>query len=275
MKRILKKELIFCAYVFGDYSRYIPYYIFGILSIYPQHYVKIFLNKELSDSEKQALKYINSTNYEIIENYSLKVNLPQNYIRYGNEKLIRWLLPYDEFKDFKYAYFGDIDILIKQENPTLLSEHINHMNALELPYSNVIRKKFKRLTGLHFIDVKNYYSKVSFHIQDIIDNPPIKHIENMIEDEDFLYYLINRSIGFSHHKEYMFEKEKYAYRPHHGVHLGLLRTDKKEEAWNKRINYFKDNMPHYINENNLAEMLQVLPIEEILFLKNKMNEKNI
>ena len=41
-------------------------------------------------------------------------------------KTFRWLIPQYYFKDYKYVYIGDVDMLICKENPPLLNLHIDH-----------------------------------------------------------------------------------------------------------------------------------------------------
>src|SRR5699024_7683075 len=103
---------------------------------------------------------------------------------------LRWLFYDKRFENYETIYIGDIDILIFRENKDIYSQHMEHCDVIELPYSNYIRlstdyskltlkmffyylitkqfrllnKKIKnepivenRLTGLHFVKQQEYY----------------------------------------------------------------------------------------------------------------------
>lgn len=219
-------SIIFSAYVFGDYTKYIPYYVYGITESYPDAFIKVFVHDFLPDKINLALSKINSKNFKIIENskniFFSKINFKKKYIKLGNERILRWLIPHDEFKNCDYAYIGDIDMLIAKENPDLIEGHINHSKLIGYPFSNIIRRGQKRLSGLHFVHVQKYYS---------IMNPIIKKyskdISNFFEknlwcdnNEMFLYEIIRE--GFGEYNKNFIEGKNY-YRPHHGMHLGINR----------------------------------------------------
>src|SRR5690625_6105803 len=101
-------EMCMTVYVFGDYTRYIPYYIYSILKSYPVYYVKVYTKDPLSSNEKNSLKLIRnqvSSNFKIIEGYFDKYinSKPPIKMIGGIETIIRFLLLYKEFKYFKYV----------------------------------------------------------------------------------------------------------------------------------------------------------------------------
>lgn len=279
-----KYKYCFCVYVFGDYTKYIPYYIYGILNVYPNSFVMVFIDNELNYKEKELLNFVNIDKYLIkqISNYNIK-NIVNLDIRGSSKTLLRWLIPEHELKKFEYVYFGDVDILIKKEIPSLFEMHIKHMNNIQLPFSNAIRSCGQRLTGLHLINVDNYYKLmnpiIKKYLNDLnIINSNLSNIKSL-DDEHFLFNIVEEGIGFGKFKNELSEinpiKNKIGskfYRPHHGIHLGLLRTQKKESVWEKRKSYFIENKPQYLNNSDISKMLEILPVDEILFLKNKFNK---
>jgi hypothetical protein len=62
------KQLCVTTYVYGNYKKFIPYYVYSILKSYPDYFVKIFVNGQLSTNEHASLERIKqqlSKNLEI------------------------------------------------------------------------------------------------------------------------------------------------------------------------------------------------------------------
>lgn len=282
-----KKSICISTFVFGDYDRFIPYYIYSILKSYPDYFVKIFVLDRVSDKVNKCLELISSKispNFEIKENFLL--HIPLQFKK--NSQLLRtyrWLIPKEEFRGFDYVYIGDIDFLIVKEEPSLLDYHIKHCNIFHLPYSNVIRpkQKRKRLTGLHFFHIREYYEKMGDIINHYRINPYLiqtflSQKENKMGrsgNEDFLYMIVEEAIGFGNIK-------KYPYRPDHGFHLGSLRDDKLVPGYLEFAGYFQfiDLVPNivslrksiglYFSDHVFSEILRVLPLPEILYLQKNL-----
>ena len=96
-------KLCFCSFVFGNYVKYIPYYIYSINQAYPNEHIKIFVQ----DEENMDIVALTNTmkNHTIIWNYKIDVDFYDNYLVHPNFKLFRWLLPYDEFKEYAYPSY--------------------------------------------------------------------------------------------------------------------------------------------------------------------------
>jgi len=263
-------DLVFSTYVFGNYTRYIPYYIYAIVNSYPEYYVKIFVDHNLNYNEKRAVSLINSNNFEIKENYMNNLKFKDNHIIGGNKKINRWIIPYEEFKDFRYAYIGDVDMLIKKETPTLLDYHINRIKTTKLPFDNAIRNNTTRLTGLHFIEIKKYYSLIDPEKYLYDQNKLDSILDKCERNEHFLYEIVNENINLDKYKNIL------TYRPNHGLHLGLFRDVKnKEQMWKDKYHFFKhfiDDLPNYMIDPILDEMLKISPLYELIFVKEKLNE---
>jgi len=191
--------------VFGWYSEFIPVYIYSMLKAYPNFFVRIFLQGNLPESVSRLLKQFPSemrSNYEVSERY-----MPSEDFSGQRGKTFRWYLPKSVFKGYEYGYIGDVDFAIVAETPSFLQVHLKHCLKTGLPYSNMVRPGTKRLSGLHFICVDEYFDKIS---PLIVGNPP-----NVISsNEEELYNLVMKAFG---------SVPKDIFRPHHGIHLGLLR----------------------------------------------------
>jgi hypothetical protein len=104
----------------------------------------------------------------------------------------------------RYTYITDIDIFLSQEGFARL--HIDHMDRIGLPYSNMLRSGTTRLTGLHFT-----WTELMFPVPDLSDVDLSKR-----NDEEVLYETVVR-------KGLRLPPDQF--RPVHGVHFSLNRPD--------------------------------------------------
>src|SRR5699024_11987504 len=101
-------KICMAVYVFRDYTRYIPYYVYSVLKSYPEYYVKVFTRDSLSPNEKKCMALIRdqvSPNLEVIESYfdeSLHLEKPTKMVD-GIQTTYRFLRPYEALKTFKFA----------------------------------------------------------------------------------------------------------------------------------------------------------------------------
>jgi hypothetical protein len=224
------ESICFSSFVFGSYSKYIPYYIFSINKNYPDAFIKIFVDKYLDSKVKEAIKVIRDhkiTNFEIITLERNILEFTSYKIKGGGGKLIRWLVDSSYFKEFSYVYIGDIDILFLKEKQTLLKFHKEQLKFLNVPFSNKVRLDAKgnftnRLTGLHFFQTKEYFTKIDpilIHLKNdkVYRDQYLKGIER---DENFLYKINKEAFNFDD------EILSHAQRPWHGLHLGITRGNK-------------------------------------------------
>lgn len=225
-------ELCFSSFVFGSYQKYIPYYIYSISKVYPQAFVKVFVDEDVEKKVKESLALIEKSGYRNFSIEKIENSATERYRKYrirgGGKKLCRWLLDGDEFNQFKYVYFGDIDIMILPEKISIIEFHKNQMNELQLPFSNKVRLTpdgtiSSRLTGLHFIECKEYYEKINPIVKKITTDLEFRndYLKDLDRDEKLLYKLC--------HDAFLMDPEKLSSmgRPWHGLHLGITRGKKK------------------------------------------------
>jgi len=143
----------------------------------------------------------------------------------------------------EYVYISDIDIVTLQSD--IANKHVAFMARTGLPYSNWLRTGHERLTGLHFCRRDWQYPL-----------PPYEDlIATRINDEQLLYMLVRRKLGFD---PPIIEK----FRPLHGIHMSPSRTPNgsvrngrarpgwyikpHREGWNRFRNTgsFRDLEPH-------------------------------
>ncbi len=227
------------VYVFGSYIKYVPYFVYGINRSYPDYKVKIFVREVLTDSQRATIK----GRCEIIDGFDPVK--PAGNMFGGFYRAVRFIIPYEYFRGSDYVYIGDVDMLIVREDPPLKEAHINHMQKTGLCFSNQIRKGTTRLTGLHFFETEPYYEKMQPVIQRCINDPLF--LQNMVRgcarDEHFLYNIVEQGIGFGDVKEKITAGGELDYRPHHGAHIGLLRSSD-----NKYIKDRLEAMPDYLDD---------------------------
>ena len=214
----------------------------------------IFSDIPIDNNLIEAINKINGINviYKLI---------PSNIVAKKNSqflKSLRWLY-YDKLIDnYEYAYIGDVDIIISEENYPLHIQHINHMELLERPYSNVIRNKQLRMSGLHFIKVNEYLRKTEsarISLMNYLKYNPLS-VEN---NENILYKILESSkILPPETKELVASKfpwEKISFRPHHGIHLGVWRDKVKNirKLIRLKTNYSHENHidDYYYYKKNL------------------------
>ncbi len=250
-------QLCFATYVYGWYQDFVPIYIFSILHEFPQHYVKIYLQNNLTNNNKKAISILSEyhSGFEIIENYS-GVNC-ENITHLPS---IRYLLPRSEFKDFKYVYIGDVDfIVLNEHNDDFVSYYKSHCNKTKLPFSNAIThdNNKNRMTGLHFIETDPYYDKIEPEISKVIMGTEFsKKIRNSFSfDEEILYDMINHVYNLAPLEGYI--------RPHNGVHFGYARErptghsyagKTKLKDWRKHFNKSDKIIKHQV----FADLYQCL-----------------
>lgn len=269
------------TYVFGAYSKYIPYYVYSVLKSYPDYYVKIFIDKELNFLEKKCMDLIR---HDLSDNFSICENSFQDYdflnempICGGGKIILRWLIPEEEFDGFDYIYIGDVDFFIIREDPTLLESHINHCRETQLPFSNKIRlmpdsyDRSDRLTGLHFIIKEPYYEKIGPYISSYLEHKErlLESVSGIDNDEQFLYHLVEQ--GFDLDKLLDYDD----FRPHHGIHLGITRVrgvtpSKALEKLNQaamvesfQLDEARKSLFNCLNDDVFQQILLILPEESV------------
>jgi hypothetical protein len=102
----------------------------------------------------------------------------------------------------EYTYIADIDIIALDNDIT--NQHVQNMEKLCLPYSNIKREGTKRLSGLHFSRTDSFYP-----------TPDLSDIDLSNEnDESVLYKIVERK-GLP--------IPTGDFRPLHGIHTSLHR----------------------------------------------------
>jgi hypothetical protein len=82
----------------------------------------------------------------------------------------------------------------------------------------------------------------------------IKALSVCDRNEHFLYNIIKSGIGLNGSENNITEGGDMYYRPHHGLHLGLLRNGHTERI---------EMMPEYVNSFVMRNLLKTAPLPEL------------
>lgn len=265
-----QSKVCLTTFIYGvKYQEYIPFLVYSCKKAYPEYDIVLFLYDKLESIIKKQLSILDTQNVYIREE-SFK-DCP--HMTPLKAKSLRWVLWDDTFRNYDYLYIVDIDMLYIREPKLIHEQHCEHMNTTGLPYDNLVRcfkrspfnlisigSRLKnaglqniigylfgtrndfRLSGLHFIDVENYYK--------IYNDEQRKYYKRMIykgkfirdvyscNNESFLY-LIMKEIGLTPgrlaiqtNSINMLDFENCArpeFRPHHGIHMGIFRIELQEK----------------------------------------------
>lgn len=274
-------ELVFSSFVFGSYQKYIPYYIYSIWKTHPDSFVKIFIENKLESKITTALEYLNHVgvkNFEIVVWDSANDDFGGYKIRGGGKKLTRWVLDYNYFENFKYAYIGDIDILFLNEKMSILDFHKKQMVKLDIPFSNKVRidengKTVERLTGLHFFEIKKYFEKINPIISRINKDKEYrdKYLEGLERDENFLYKINKEAFDFDP------KVLANAQRPWHGLHLGITRGNKDldiqtiQQNSSLKLEEVRAQLGEYLKDPVFREIQAQVFVIELEAILNKLS----
>lgn len=207
---------------------------------------------------------------------------PKNDAAVQAPRCVRWLLYDQAFEQYDAVYMADVDIFIAKERFDAYEQHIKHCRFMEVPFSNTSRRLDKknlwtphrmlkdiiryglgeflqelinrrryiyRLSGAHFVIVKDYYEKVLPLLEDyrkeverIAKGRSKKWNRCFFNNEAVLYDLVKEA-GFSVPESDAYTKgavspdvlpdiaEVPNYRPHHGLHLGIWRQSDAEREY--------------------------------------------
>lgn len=250
---MLSNKCLISTVVAGNlYQNFAPIYIYSIKKAYPTYNIKIFNWGKIPKNISNILKSLNLENCLVEKNFDGFKKTPQNI------KALRWLYQYKDIKDYFAVFTGDIDFFIVEENPSLLDQHLSFCETQKLPYSNRVRAKSCRLTGLHFYKVEEYYNacgNVIDYFRDKLkknDTSIFRHPKSNLDfyegDEELLYQIVEKSgLGFP--------KDIKTKRVHHGIHLKRKYSLDLAAKENELLIYKNDFVNTYENDEIFKEII--------------------
>lgn len=261
-----KDKVCLTTFIYGiKYQGYIPFLVYSCHKAYPDYDIRLFLYEKLDESVKKQIDLIGANNVFFYENtFADCPNMNQLKAR-----CLRWVLWNEAFLQYDYLYIVDIDMIYIREPLPLHKQHIEHMKTTGLPYDNLVRcfqrhplkprsiafrikhagllSFFKflfgsrndyRLTGLHFIEVKPYFSMYDINLinkyKQMVYDDSFLSLTMSSNDEAFLYQIMKQinlnpdkiAIQTESYKMLDFNNcSRPEFRPHHGIHMGIFRQD--------------------------------------------------
>ncbi|KNC86251.1 hypothetical protein SARC_01573 [Sphaeroforma arctica JP610] len=269
-------ELVITTYVAGlQYQDYIPLYIYFALLAYPDAFVAVYLQDSLHPDIGLKLDVIPSDRWCVHQTYKTKLS------QSGHASLMRAFLNAEFLQQFKYQYVGDVDVFILRETPSLVKQHVQHMQMIGEPYSNVDRyvmgmpdkidKGHKcraadchRVTGLHFFETKPYMARIK-HAQAKWEGflaqmggkkmcSSILNVRKLAWCDETLLYRIITDSGMS------VPTRQQWFRPHHGVHIRIYSKGRKAVPEYARQleavlhNHLEALVPYIYDHGNQSEL---------------------
>lgn len=205
------------------YAGFIPFYIYFALRAYPESWVLIYFRGKLSDEIREQVHILcpDTDRFTIYEYY--KPDHPRDVF---TTKALRWTLALEASLIGDRLYIGDVDIMLANEKLCLFDEHDIHCDTLGLSYSNIIRNNSPRMSGLHYIQVQGYKDQMAQQIVDYDQRLKIgiaRQYQN--RNEKVLFEMLANEFAVPEEGSFElgYDPTKINYRPHHGVHLGILR----------------------------------------------------
>jgi len=269
----------FCTFVYGSYDRFIPYYLLGIDTHYPEVSVILLYDKRLTQ------KYV-----DLIATYK-QVVLIENAVddtewinsiehRGAAKQSLRHLLQLKIFREFDAIYFGDVDIIHLKEPFSLFDFHFKQASDAQLPFSNKVRplpdapeEPSGRLTGLHYVKVEDYYIRMTPVIDKFKRDRAFQKdiLKNTERNEHVLYNLCQAAFNFD---PYVLLNNE---RPWHGMHLGLVRAknylDNQTLIENSSItiNDLKSQLREMNTQNSINKLLLKFQCAEVYYTYKYLN----
>ena len=238
-------ELCIVVFAAGWYRTFVPLFLFSLFQAY-KYDVVIFLDSPPDDAMLRGIEIATHSGgrYELVCDERLR-EYPHPLGRKARVEIyqaMRFLVFTSGnvkrfFSKYKYVYTTDVDILIMPERPSLLKQHVKHCKVLGLPYSNFIRAGTKRLTGLHFMKVDEYFPPVSPVVDKYVSLVREKGLHDVVgagrgHDERLLYCIVEdavlgfpncscQAVGDTLNPQYY---HQVCFGPHHGIHFGTGRN---------------------------------------------------
>lgn len=261
-------SVAFVAFVYGEsYQDFLPMYAESLFRVYTDSHLLLYTDRDLRPQVKKTLSDVNERHSSrVFIRDGVDSGMPAGGLGSLSPKgrrAYRWLIWDPIFEDYDHLYIGDIDMLMLPEAIDLEVSHSIHAQMMSLPYSNAVRmnleegkpslklaasmaktwdlagvraaltsvppRVMRRLTGLHFVRVADYYKAVRPVTEDFKRLLAVRPSYSR-DDEELLYDLVLASgLGLppvsasgpdldpTHYTD-------VGFRPHHGIHMGLFRA---------------------------------------------------
>lgn len=206
------RSLCVTMFINKRYEPFVPWFITFAHMAYRDAVTLILSSDTFSASTKELINANVPKQAYVLKDRCFPKKLANDPLRV---KCFRWVHTDPLWDDFSHVYIGDVDILLAKESPTLLQQHISHMNQTGLPYSNYVRglRKQHRMSGLHFFDRERWLQSMK-PVMDKYRSLLLKGERPANNNEVLLYRMVQEA-------SLPFPKQEHKFRPHHGLHLRI------------------------------------------------------
>ena len=267
----MEKECLLTTFVFGgNYQAFVPLLVYSCKKAYPEYDIMLFIHGPLLPSVRRLLEQMN-----LIEQVTIRENVFNVSHRLSSvvAASYRWVLWDECFRNYKYLYVVDIDMFYIREPKPLHIQHSERMDMAGLPFDNLKRisiyrismngilRRIKyahfnsffsylkkneitqmRLTGLHFVDIKKFYTNKCLEYLNVIRTRLSRKVffpEIMVANDEALLFKIVTDLGYdcswlgcqtSPVEMLDFDNNlRKEFRPHHGIHIGMFKRQPYSE----------------------------------------------
>ena len=297
------------TYVAGEkYQAFIPMLVYSCYKAYPEYDIMLFLHEQLRQDIKNTLLQTRLYDKVTIRENVFRRELPR--ITALQSKSCRWVLWDDLFNQYDYLYIVDIDMFYIREPQPLHLQHSERMKMTGLPFDNM-RRTIKltrnlatvlyrikqsglhnfghfmfnknvveeKLSGLHFVNVKEYYSAENFRIINEVKQRLFRRYffpEILTSNNEVLLANIVKQMGYDISRLGMQTDSikslsftdiyRPEFRPHHGFHLGIFRAGIVKDSKNDPIldsetyRYYLQRYLDLIKEDDYKVFYNNLPL---------------
>ena len=283
------KKCLFVTFAFGGYEKFVPSFIYSIINqgCHDDAGVVVFMpDTKLSREVKSWVHKNISGNYNIffeeIKCGSMALEDFQGG-KVARSIACRWLTDLSVWHDYRYALILDVDILVLDDVSHIAKFHTSRMRKLGLPFSNILRHPrkervfpgaSKRLSGIHFVEIKPYFSNVNKTIK-LFEEVPARMVEvvgeSVVDDEVVLYSVCKKSFEFVDENLRAHDHE----RPWHGIHLGAFRGPKLSKkllaiGTGDRQDFYLEMCKKFILDPIFINSIEAFPTMEKIFFFNSI-----
>ncbi len=249
------------------YQKYIPMFTYFCLRSYSEVGVRIFLiDGELKEKYEGIMDELKG---DVVVKEAFK-----DFPKSNQElKMLRWVIPENNFDGYDNVYMGDVDMLICKEEISLEEQHLKHCMEMDLCYSNMVRPNSKhRLSGLHFIKKEEYYNKTESVMNKYSRLLKQGKFENKL-NETMLYEMLKESgLGLPIKMFWV----------HHGIHLGWWRGGRGKQKISEKVwsivgkESYREYYKFFKNvekEDLYNEIYKIEPLPEIKYMREYLNKE--
>ena len=221
-------ELLFISCTWGWYQHFVPLYIFSVLSVHPNAYLRIIFLEDVNPSVAASLADLRAEGFVRFEIFKHKPRFKEMNLWAAE----RWFFEEHYYDGFKYAWIADIDCMhYLREGQGFLKSQLISAAEEGFCYANCVREAplDDCMCGWHFIIVRPYFDAMREVLSSYKNNPEFDFLKsNSSNDERLLYHLVKKGIGL---KEATDPTRKIRWVNVDAIHLGSYRIGDVIPDW--------------------------------------------